>query len=189
MVKFSPKVLVQIDIKPGDDPNFVKCTKDNQKIPVAILTTNDFDATTVDHTTIRFGKTGTEAAEIHIDKKTGAAKRHEDDVDGDGDIDLVFHFRLGDTGIECGDEIAMLTGQTFSGQAIQGSDAIIAASHNKLIVLEDTPAIPDQYALEQNYPNPFNPTTGIRFTLPEAAAVKLTVYDISGREVRSLLSG
>ena len=189
VVKFSPKVLVQIDIKPGDDPNFVKCTKDNQKIPVAILTTNDFDATTVDHTTVRFGKTGTEAAEVHRVKRTGEAKRHEDDVDGDGDIDLVFHFRLGDTGIECGDEMAMLTGQTFSGQAIQGSDAIIAASHNKLIVLEDTPAIPDQYALEQNYPNPFNPTTGIRFTLPEAAAVKLTVYDISGREVRSLISG
>jgi hypothetical protein len=37
-----------------------------------------------------------------------------------------------------------------------------------------------------NYPNPFNPTTKIKFGLPKAAFVKLTVYDILGREVAIL---
>ncbi len=43
------------------------------------------------------------------------------------------------------------------------------------------------YALASNYPNPFNPSTEIRFTLPEASAVSLVVYDVMGREVERLL--
>jgi PKD repeat protein len=48
-------------------------------------------------------------------------------------------------------------------------------------------ALPTEFALEGNYPNPFNPTTTIRFALPEASAVRLTVYDILGREVARVL--
>ena len=46
---------------------------------------------------------------------------------------------------------------------------------------------PAQYHLYQNYPNPFNPATKIKFTLPQSAQTKLTVYDILGREVRTLI--
>ena len=46
--------------------------------------------------------------------------------------------------------------------------------------------IPDELQLAQNYPNPFNPETQIRFTLPQATHVKLTVYDVRGREVAVL---
>jgi predicted esterase len=49
--------------------------------------------------------------------------------------------------------------------------------------------LPGQATLEQNYPNPFNPATRLRFTLPEAAEVRLMVYDVLGREVRSLVDG
>ena len=49
--------------------------------------------------------------------------------------------------------------------------------------------IPDTFVLEANYPNPFNPKTTIRFGLPEAAPVRLVVYDMLGRLVRVLLSG
>lgn len=48
--------------------------------------------------------------------------------------------------------------------------------------------VPDEYILEQNYPNPFNPTTSIRFSIPQAADVELTVYDISGRRISTLVS-
>lgn len=47
--------------------------------------------------------------------------------------------------------------------------------------------IPELYWLSQNYPNPFNPLTNIKFGLPEQSNVKLTVYDILGREVGRLL--
>ncbi|MBE0644181.1 MAG: HYR domain-containing protein [Bacteroidetes bacterium] len=49
--------------------------------------------------------------------------------------------------------------------------------------------VPEAVTLSQNYPNPFNPTTTIRFTLPEAATVRLTVHDLFGREVAKLVEG
>ncbi len=49
--------------------------------------------------------------------------------------------------------------------------------------------IPEHYVLHQNYPNPFNPVTTIRFDLPEISPVTLTVYDISGRYVETLVNG
>ena len=48
---------------------------------------------------------------------------------------------------------------------------------------------PVSFGLAQNYPNPFNPTTNIRFQVPEAADVRLAVYDRLGREVAVILDG
>ncbi len=48
--------------------------------------------------------------------------------------------------------------------------------------------IPDRFNLRQNYPNPFNPSTKISFEIPVASFVNLAVYDISGREVISLVN-
>ncbi|MFA7421361.1 MAG: T9SS type A sorting domain-containing protein [Melioribacteraceae bacterium] len=48
--------------------------------------------------------------------------------------------------------------------------------------------IPSTYSLQQNYPNPFNPTTTIKFSIPKAGNVKLTVYDILGKEVSTLVN-
>jgi hypothetical protein len=57
-------------------------------------------------------------------------------------------------------------------------------------VSADDPAeLPSAIALEQNYPNPFNPSTVIRFTLPVAAQVTLTVFDATGREVSTVAAG
>lgn len=44
------------------------------------------------------------------------------------------------------------------------------------------------FSLGQNYPNPFNPSTKIRFAVPQSSAVKLSVYDISGKEVNTLVN-
>ncbi len=48
--------------------------------------------------------------------------------------------------------------------------------------------IPSHFALEQNYPNPFNPRTGVRFQVSGVSDVKLTVYDLLGREVAVLVN-
>lgn len=48
---------------------------------------------------------------------------------------------------------------------------------------------PQTFKLEGNYPNPFNPTTNIRFQLSEPSNVTVTVYDVTGREVKNLIMG
>ena len=52
----------------------------------------------------------------------------------------------------------------------------------------DQNGIPVTYGLKQNYPNPFNPATRINYQLAQSAKVVLTVYDIMGRGVKTLVN-
>ena len=56
-------------------------------------------------------------------------------------------------------------------------------------VVEIGYAGPAVFTLEQNYPNPFNPSTSISYSIPEDGFVNLIVYDVTGKEVRRLVSG
>ena len=107
-------IAVNVDIKPGSFPNSID-PKSKGVIPVAILTTDTFDAATVDPLSVKFGPSGATEAQ---------GRGQIEDADGDGDLDLVLRFRTQDTGITCGATAASLTGETFTGQPITGSDSI-----------------------------------------------------------------
>ena len=62
-----------------------------------------------------------------------------------------------------------------------------AGERTSIESLED--AIPTDFSLEQNYPNPFNPSTAIEFSITKTQHVTLTVYDLLGQKVRTLLDG
>lgn len=111
---------VLIDIKPGSDPNSINCGNAKETITVAILSNATFDATTIDHTTVVFEGAG----ETHLDPRNGRPRRHEEDVNHDRRVDLVLHFRLGDTTLTCGSTEGTLRGMTFTGQWIAGTDAV-----------------------------------------------------------------
>jgi hypothetical protein len=72
--------------------------------------------------------------------------------------------------------------QKFIGEAI----ALYTPTATAVSNISNT--LPKQYSLSQNFPNPFNPTTQIRFSIPEASNVKLTIYDAVGREVGVLVN-
>lgn len=108
------KCNVVIDIKPDSFPNSIN-PRAQGVVPVAILTTNRFDATTVDPGTISFGATGADTPPVHSARE---------DVDRDGDTDLILHFRTEDAAIQCSDTSAGVTGASFDGRPIRGSDSI-----------------------------------------------------------------
>jgi len=96
------------------------CNQGNGVIPVYLLSTPTFDATTVDHTTVRLG----DASESRVNKKTGVVQRQERDVNRDRLTDLVFQFRFKDTGLECDPEVLPLSGETFDGRPITNQPAV-----------------------------------------------------------------
>jgi hypothetical protein len=61
-----------------------------------------------------------------------------------------------------------------------GCDAIILSTIDELL--------PAAYALRQNYPNPFNPVTTLRYDLPENGYVNITIYDMLGKQVKTLIN-
>ena len=63
-----------------------------------------------------------------------------------------------------------------------------ASLSNIVVVNQNDPGIPISFKLYPPHPNPFNPSTTISYALPEACEVELIVYDIRGREVRTLVN-
>jgi photosystem II stability/assembly factor-like uncharacterized protein len=79
----------------------------------------------------------------------------------------------------------------------QGEDYVLISTYGrgifkrklnaKVISVSNSAEILKQYELNQNYPNPFNPITTIKFNIPRKEFVKLSIYDINGREVSTLI--
>lgn len=114
-------VDVGIDIRPGSDLNRIQ-PFGAQVIPVAILGSSYFDVLDLEVGTLAFGPDGAAPARDLSDPDVLA--EHLDDVNGDGFIDLITHYRSRDTGIAPGDKTACLTGMTVRGAAFTACDSI-----------------------------------------------------------------
>jgi hypothetical protein len=114
---FEPFPNVSIDIKPGSFPNSIN-PKSSGRIPVAILSTVDFDAPSeVDPLSLTFGRTGDERSRAFCNASP-------EDVNGDGLLDLVCHFTTQLTGFQTGDTMGVLKGKTVHRTLIEGRDSV-----------------------------------------------------------------
>jgi hypothetical protein len=115
--KWTVTTVLPIDLTTGNQDDSVIDLKRDKTIKVTILTGTDFDATQIDPATAHLGPA--DANPVHYQVK---------DVDHDGDADLILSFKTVDTGIAECDTEATLSGQTYSGELIQGTDTFTTAA-------------------------------------------------------------
>ena len=101
---------VQIDIRPGNDRNHVNL-RSKGFVPVAVLSTGDFDARMVDPYSVLFADAAPKRWRIR-------------DVDGDGDLDMLFRFRTQELFLTPDSTEAVLKGKTVDGVEIEGLDSV-----------------------------------------------------------------
>jgi len=109
------EIEVIIDIKPGSEQNNINL-KSKGVVPVAVITTDNFNASTVDPATVKFAG-------------ASPVKWSLEDVDGDGHDDMIFHFRTQELELDQDSTEAMLTAQLFtqeevSGEEVSGTDEV-----------------------------------------------------------------
>jgi len=106
------------------------------------------------------------------------------DLDNDGDYELIVGTDMNLKVLDILDD----KGDQYSWKAYRGSshrDGYYDVSLSYLAM--DNNITPKEFSLGNNYPNPFNPTTKFTYSLPEDVRVSITVYDIQGRAVKTLV--
>jgi hypothetical protein len=116
---------------------------------------------------------------LHITPKAGhllgiEADYNDDDDGGDRDVKIKTYSK---------------TDNTWQNPGEMRPARLIAASSGELNVVSEKESRPADFSLAQNYPNPFNPVTEIHYAIPRPQRVRLTVFDIMGREIRILVDG
>jgi hypothetical protein len=113
-----------IDIKPGSAENPINL-RSRGVIPVALLGEASLDVTQLDVDTLRFGRCGfVEARPAHDLGDTRRTRKHVEDVNGDGHVDLVTHYRQSEAKFVAGDDEACLVVNNLNGAPLLGIDAI-----------------------------------------------------------------
>jgi len=103
-------IEIELDIKPGSYPNSINL-KSKGKVPVAVLTTDNFDAYDVDPDTCVFAN-------------ANPLRWKMEDVDNDSDDDMLFHFKTRELDLTKESTEATLEGETFGGIQIIGTDSV-----------------------------------------------------------------
>jgi len=128
VVGSSEAIEVEIDVKPGSVRNPINPASEGL-IPVAILTTDEFDAACVDPGTVKLA-----GASVAVRGKAGELMAHLEDIDGDCDFDLVVQIDTQSEGAVWESGEVILTGRTYEepgAEDIRGSDYIVIVPKDK----------------------------------------------------------
>jgi hypothetical protein len=121
--ELTPNVDVLIDIKPGSYPNSINLDSKGN-VPVAIFSSSDFDASTIDPTTITLA-----GASVRMKGKNKGPQASFEDVNEDGLPDLIVHIIKDELDLDRNSSEAFLEGFTFDGERFIGRDSVNIVPH------------------------------------------------------------
>ena len=115
------------------------------------------------------------------------------DADGDNKVEVAVSFQGVDDSLAVYDEVWNVTTETYDrttrevvAAPVRSFMRIIEFPANVAVAAEDREGVPSGYALSPNFPNPFAASTTFRYTLPDAQRVRIKVYDVMGRLVKTI---
>lgn len=86
-------------------------------------------------------------------------------------------------------ELCIIGSYIFVGTGAKGNGSVYRRPLSELVGIQPVSnEIPKEFSLSQNYPNPFNPITNFEFRIARFGLVKLTIYDVQGREIAALIN-
>jgi hypothetical protein len=113
-------MTVEIDIKPGEEPNPVNCSS-RGLLPVAVLSSDSFDASQIDVLTVSLAGAG-----VAVRGYGAQYMAHLEDVNADALVDLMLHFETQDLDLEqLTGGVLVLSGSTFTGETFEASDEVV----------------------------------------------------------------
>jgi uncharacterized repeat protein (TIGR01451 family) len=180
---------LQFDLEPGDPFIF------NNNFPLKLqqpigITLNSFDVQVGQDGILTYWVTGTEAncAGFNIFRSQieneNYAKLNESLIPALGDATSGANYSYLDKPEQAGNYYYKLQAVSLDGAIVFYDPVFVALTSVEIKRYE----IPENYSLSQNYPNPFNPETTIEFGLPKPGFVEISIYDINGKLVRTLVS-
>ena len=106
------------------------------------------------------------------------------DIDNDGNYELAVATTMGLKVIDIKTE----SGEALSWKTYRGNYSKSGSLGTTLLSNKITNIFPENFVIYPNFPNPFNPTTQIRYDLPKENIVNITIYDVMGRNIRTLMN-
>jgi hypothetical protein len=157
--------------------------------------TSDLDGNAITYEWVLYGPDSTEIVAVPANDEGAATKvtLPASVVDGllvaagvadDASAGLLWNVRVSD-GV---DTLAVSSGYDNVTNTFTPIYRAITLTNSASVNNELVAGLPEKFDLKPNYPNPFNPSTRISFDLPESAEVRLTVFDVLGRQVANLVN-
>jgi len=184
------QLRVEVDVKPGSFPNPINPDQSGTT-PVAVLSTAEFDApASISPETLMFGRTDSEDSLAYRGKTGTRPQVGYEDVNGDGQVDVVAHFLTALCGFVDGDSTGYLKAETVDGLGVFGSDSIHTVPPSEPTVISvATPDMSTGFNVTV-MPSPIRDVHTAYFSItgPMVAEVRVRVFDLGGTLVWEQIS-